>query len=74
MKKGAGRMGKMPGKSRQQQRVMGGFSKDTKSRLEKKDFQRDEWTPVAAKGELGAEMGSTMAVEAGMSPQCQNYM
>jgi hypothetical protein len=45
-----------------------------KKRFQKRDFDRDEWTLVAEKGELGSEMGSTKAVEAGMAPMGQNYI
>ena len=47
---------------------------EMKKRMQKRDFDRDEWTLVAEKGELGSEMGSTKAVEAGMAPMGQNYI
>jgi nitrite reductase/ring-hydroxylating ferredoxin subunit len=41
----------------------------------KKDFfQKSEWTLVAEKGDLGADLGSTKAVEAGQSPQGQSFI
>jgi hypothetical protein len=50
-----------------------GFNDKSKKRMQKRDFERSEWTPVALKGELGDEIGSSMAVEAGQSPMfvCQ---
>lgn len=62
----------MPGKAMQPQRS--GFQKKVKDRMMKQDMNAEEWTLVAAKGELGAAMGSTMAVEAGQSPQGVNYI
>jgi len=64
----------MPGKGATAAGVGGGFAKDSKKRMQKRDFQRSEWTLVAEKGELGDQYGSTTAVEAGMSPQGQNYV
>jgi len=51
-----------------------GFNDKSKKRMQKRDFERSEWTPVALKGELGDEIGSSMAVEAGQSPMGQNYI
>lgn len=51
-----------------------GMQKNLKDKMSKKDFQRSEWTLVAEKGELGSEFGASKAVEAGMSPQGQNYI
>jgi len=52
----------------------GGFTSKSKNRMSKRDFEKSEWTLVAEKGELGDEIGSTKAVEAGMSPMGQNYV
>ena len=51
-----------------------GMQKSVKDKMSKRDFERSEWTLVAEKGELGSEYGATRAVEAGMSPQGQNYI
>lgn len=51
-----------------------GMQKGVKNRMQKRDFERSEWTLVAAKGDLGEEIGATKAVEAGQSPQGQNYI
>lgn len=51
-----------------------GMQKDVKKRMQQRDFSRSEWTLVAEKGDLGDEVGSTLAVEAGQSPQGQNYI
>lgn len=51
-----------------------GFNQQSKKRMQRRDFERDEWTLVANAGELGEEIGSTMAVEAGQSPQGQNFI
>merc|ERR1719152_223651 len=45
-----------------------------KKRMQQRDFQRDEWTLVAAKEDLDSATGSMKAVEAGMTPQGQNYI
>tara|TARA_B110001452_G_C15210667_1_gene419936 strand:- start:1001 stop:1687 length:687 start_codon:yes stop_codon:yes gene_type:complete len=69
--KGKGSRG-MPGKnSKPGQGFQGNLVKE---RMMKRDANREEWTLVAAKGELGTELGSTMAVEAGQSPQGTNYI
>jgi len=52
----------------------GGMTKEAKQRFEKADFEKSEWTLVAEKGLLGNETGSTLAVEAGQTPQGQNYI
>lgn len=51
-----------------------GFNTASKKRMQKRDFERSEWTLVAAKGELGEEIGSTLAVEAGQNPTGTNYI
>merc|ERR1719247_1272443 len=51
-----------------------GMNKDSKKKMQKRELTRDEWTLVATKDELGEEVGSTMAVEAGQSPMGQNYI
>merc|ERR1719231_897173 len=71
--KGRGTRG-MPGKGATSAGSGGGFTKDSKKRLAQRDFQRSECTLVAEKGELGEEIGSTKAVEAGQSPMGQNYV
>merc|ERR1719502_1635931 len=71
--KGRGTRG-MPGKGATAAGTGGGFTKASKKRMQQRDFQRSEWTLVAEKGELGDEIGSTKAVEAGMSPQGQIYI
>ena len=71
--KGRGTRG-MPGKGATAAGVGGGFTKNSKKRMQQRDFQRSEWTLVAEKSELGDEVGSTLAVEAGQSPQGQNYV
>lgn len=70
--KGKGTRG-MPGKGMKPPEGSG-FNKKSKERMQKRDFARSEWTLVAEKGDLGEEVGSTLAVEAGMSPQGQNYI
>lgn len=53
----------------------GGLTQKAKGKFERQDFESSsEWTLVAEKDELGAEMGSTKAVEAGMAPQGQSYV
>lgn len=72
--KGQGTRG-MPGKGATARGSQaGGFTKNSKKRIQQKEMSREEWTLVAAKGELGDEIGATMAVEAGQSPQSQNYI
>jgi len=72
--KGKGSMG-MPGKMQQPgKKADTSRQKKVKNRMMKADMNRDEWTLVANKGELGAEMGSTMAVEAGQDPRGTNYI
>lgn len=51
-----------------------GFTSKSKKKMSQRDFSRNEWTLVAGKGDLGDEVGSTLAVEAGMSPMGQNYI
>ena len=52
-----------------------GFNAKSKKRMQNRELSRDEWTLVAAKGELGDEIGDTLAVEAGQSPMGgQNYI
>jgi len=70
--KGKGSRG-MPGKA-SQGRAPKGMNGNIKSRLEKQDFNRAEWTLVAGKEELGPNLGDTLAVEAGQSPQGTNYI
>lgn len=46
-----------------------------KSKIQKRDFDtRKEWVEVAMNDDLGAETGSTKAVEAGITPQGQRYI
>jgi len=71
--KGKGTRG-MPGKGATGPGTGGGFTNKSKKRMQQRDFERSEWTLVAEKGELGDEVGSTVAVEAGQSPQGQNYV
>jgi len=42
--------------------------------MQQRDFSKSEWTLVANKGDLGETAGSTLAVEAGQSPQGQNFI
>jgi len=70
--KGKGTMG-MPGKAVKPP-AGSGFNKASKKRMQQRELDKNEWTLVAAKGDLGAEYGSTAVVEAGMSPQGQNYI
>lgn len=51
-----------------------GMQKKVKERMQKRDFERSEWTVVATKGDLGEEVGATLAIEAGQSPMGQNYI
>lgn len=51
-----------------------GFNKASKKRMQQRDFKNSEWTLVAEKGQLGESFGSTLAVEAGQSPQGQNFI
>lgn len=69
--KGKGSRG-MPGKAVRPPAT--GMQKNVKSRLEKRDFMRDEWTLVASADELGSAFGDTLAVEAGQSPQGTNFI
>merc|ERR1719440_2555910 len=71
--KGRGTRG-MPGKGATAAGSGGGFTKGSKKRMQQRDFERSEWCLVAEKGELGDEAGSTLSVEAGQSPQGQNYI
>merc|ERR1719231_396389 len=66
MMKGKGTRG-MPGKGATAPGVGAGMRKGSKQKMQKKDFERDEWTLVAAKDELGSEFGATMVIEAGQS-------
>lgn len=70
--KGKGTRG-MPGKAVRPPSGSG-FNEKSKSRMQKRDFEKDEWTFVAAKGDLGEGFGATKAVEAGQSPQGINYI
>ena len=72
MMKGRGTRG-MPGKGVRPP-AGSGMQKNLKDKMSKKDFERSEWTLVTEKGELGSEFGACKAVEAGMSPQGQNYI
>merc|ERR1719247_333834 len=71
--KGKGTRG-MPGKGVRPPAKGLGKGNSVKDRMMKNDRDRSEWTLVASKEELGKEFGSTMAVEAGMSPQGSNYI
>lgn len=64
----------MPGKGATAAGTGGGFTKNSKKKMQQRDFARSEWTLVADKGELGDEVGSGLAVEAGQSPMGQNYI
>ena len=55
--KGKGTRG-MPGKAVRPPAVSG-MQKNVKNRMQKRDFDRSEWTLVAEKGELGSELGDT---------------
>ena len=71
--KGKGSRG-MPGKGATAPGTGGGFTKNSKQKMQQRDFQRSEWTLVAEKGELSDEVGSTMTAEAGQDPRTsQNY-
>jgi nitrite reductase/ring-hydroxylating ferredoxin subunit len=51
------------------------MQKSLSKKMKREDFfKKDEWTLVAQKDDLGAELGATKAVEAGMSPQGQNFI
>jgi len=51
-----------------------GFNSASKKRMQQRDFEKSEWTLVAAKEDLADTVGATLAVEAGQSPQGQNYI
>ena len=68
--KGKGTRG-MPGKAVKPPSGSG-FNKASKQRMQQRDFAKSEWILVAGKDDLGETAGSTLAVEAGMSPQGQN--
>lgn len=70
--KGKGTRG-MPGKGVRPP-TGSGFNQASKKRMEKRDFERSEWTLVAKSGDLGEAPGSTLAVEAGQTPQGINYI
>lgn len=70
--KGKGSRG-MPGKAVRPP-AGSGMNKASKRRMQDRELEKDEWTLVATKGELGEEFASTMAVEAGQSPQGGNYI
>ena len=70
--KGKGTRG-MPGKGVRPP-TGSGMQKSMKKRMAKRDFDNGEWTFVAAKEDLASECGATKAVEAGMSPNGQNYI
>lgn len=73
--KGRGTRG-MPGKDQKQKQrgSASGFTSAMKKRLDRRDFERSEWTLVAEKDDLGTEVGSAKAVEAGQTPQGTNYI
>merc|ERR1719460_231197 len=50
------------------------MQKAAKSRMAKRDFERDEWQLVANAGELPEEFGATKAVAAGRTPKGQEYI
>jgi hypothetical protein len=50
------------------------MQRSVSEKMKRKDFERSEWTLVAEKEELGSDFGNTKAVEAGMSPQGQNFI
>merc|ERR1719460_2901544 len=70
--KGKGTRG-MPGKGVRPP-AGSGYNTASKKRMQKREFERSEWTLVGEKGDLGEEIGSTLAVEAGVSPMGQNYI
>jgi nitrite reductase/ring-hydroxylating ferredoxin subunit len=58
-----------------QQEPRGGGNPGLRKKLQKRDFQeRSEWALVCRDDELGAETGSTKAVQAGVTPQGQDYI
>merc|ERR1719149_138872 len=70
--KGRGTRG-MPGKQRGQERPNENSS--LKKKMQKRDFEtKREWGEVCRIDELGAETGSTKAVEAGITPQGQKFI
>jgi nitrite reductase/ring-hydroxylating ferredoxin subunit len=69
MKKRQG--GRMPGKAMQRG---SGMDERMRKRMMKDDFARDEWQFVCKDAELGAETGSTKAVEAGQDYKGTKYI
>jgi len=70
--KGRGTRG-MPGKGVRPPQGSG-FNKASKSRMARRDFDRDEWQLVAEKTDLSNDFGATKAVSAGISPQGQDFI
>merc|ERR1740125_8358 len=72
--KGKGSRG-IPGKATSGRTAAGGITDKAKKKFEIDDFNsKSEWTLIAEKTELGAEMGSKKAVAAGVAPQGQEYV
>lgn len=73
--KGKGTRG-MPGKGVRPPAAQAGagFTTASKKRMQQRDFGKSEWTLVAGKNDLGDDVGSTLAVEAGQSPMGVNYI
>ena len=63
-----GKGSRMPGKATSGRTAFGGITDKAKKKFDIDDFNsKTEWTLVAEKTELGAEMGSTKAVAAGVA-------
>lgn len=52
----------------------GGMQKNSKSKMQQRDFSKDEWQLVAEAGDLPEEFGATKAVAAGRTPKGQEYI
>ena len=58
----------MPGKATSGRTAFGGITDKAKKKFDIDDFNsKSEWTLIAEKTELGAEMGATKAVAAGVA-------
>ena len=63
-----GKGSRMPGKATSGRTAFGGITDKAKKKFDIDDFNsKTEWTLVAEKTELGAEMGATKAVVAGVA-------
>mmetsp|Transcript_119215 Transcript_119215/g.210826 ORF Transcript_119215/g.210826 Transcript_119215/m.210826 type:complete len:281 (+) Transcript_119215:64-906(+) len=62
------------GSKTKKMRPADGFDQYSKKRMMQMDKDASEWVEILLDGELGNETGATKAVEAGVSPQGQDYL